>query len=178
MKTPHIKPPTSFDTAPLLARGRNIAAKGGGPNQHDQLVKQTEKWVAQTFYGTLLKQMRDSPFHSDLMEGGNGGKTFETMFDQRLADHMSRHAGGKLVKSIVKKIEAAQAAKRYAKASKATPASAHHHPASSRHPSSLNPEPRTLNPASNPEPRTLNPAPRSHPQNFRPVHVHMAERNA
>ena len=178
MKTPHIKPPTSFDTAALLARGRNIAARGGGPDQHDQLVKQTEKWVAQTFYGTLLKQMRDSPFHSDLMEGGNGGKTFETMFDQRLADHMSRHAGGKLVQSIVKKIEAAQAAKHYKKASKPQKTAAPHHTARSKHPSHLNPEPRTLNPASNPEPRTLNPASKPQPRTLNPLQVPIAKETA
>jgi Rod binding domain-containing protein len=185
MKTPHIKPPTSFDTASLLARGRFVAAHGGGPDQHDQLVKQTEKWVSQTFYGTLLKQMRDSPFHSDLMDGGNGGKAFATMFDQRLADHMSRHAGGKLVKSIVKKIESAHAAKRYASASRTKSAHPQHHGTASHSPSSLNPEPRTLNPLANPEPRTPNPAldpehrPRSpHPRPLRKVHVRMAKETA
>jgi len=174
MKTPHIKPPTSFDTAALLARGRDIAARGGGPNQHDQLVKQTEKWVAQTFYGTLLKQMRDSPFHSDLMEGGDGGKTFETMFDQRLADHMSHHAGGKLVRSIVKKIESAQAAKKYASASRKPAAHpAHHH--GPKAPSSPNPEPRTLNPS---KPRTLNPSRHPAPPVLRKLHVPMAKEGA
>ena len=62
-------------------------------DQHEQLVKQTEKWVAQTFYGTLLKQMRDDPFHSDMFDGGNGGKMFQQMLDQRLADKMSHGAG-------------------------------------------------------------------------------------
>ena len=84
--------------------------------KHQQLTEQTEKWVSQTFFGTLLKQMRDSPFKSELMDGGRGGEMFGTMFDQQLADHMGRSAGQKLVKTLVRKIEGANA---YQAASKA-----------------------------------------------------------
>src|SRR5690348_1911041 len=41
-------------------------------SQHDQLTEQARKWVAQTFFGTLLKQMSDSPFKSELFSGGRG----------------------------------------------------------------------------------------------------------
>src|SRR5690606_26673630 len=41
--------------------------------QHRQIVEQAEKWVAQTFYGTMLKQIRNSPFKSELFAGGRGG---------------------------------------------------------------------------------------------------------
>lgn len=150
MKSLNFNPPSSFDAAALIGRGRTLAARGGDGNEHDKLVKQTEKWVSQTFYGTLLKQMRQSPFHSDLMDGGNGGKMFASMLDQHLADHMSRHAGGKLVRAVVRKIEAGQAAKRYAKASKPRlPAPAHSHSATSKLSSSLNPAPRPQKPAPN-----------------------------
>jgi Rod binding domain-containing protein len=74
-------------------------------SQHEQLVKQTQKWVAQAFYGTMLKQMRDDPFRSDLFDGGRGGKAFGAMYDQELASRMARGAGSKLVNSIVKHIE-------------------------------------------------------------------------
>ena len=75
-------------------------------SQHDRLVEQARVWVGQTFYGTLLKQMRDSPFRSELLDGGRGGQTFGAMFDQRLAERMAAgRAGGKLVSAIVKKIE-------------------------------------------------------------------------
>jgi len=77
--------------------------------QHEQLIAQTQKWVSQTFYGTLLKQVRNSPFRSELMDGGRGGQVFGSMFDQRIAEHMARGAGSKLVNSIVKHIEAKQA---------------------------------------------------------------------
>jgi Rod binding domain-containing protein len=85
---------------------------GKGPpdsGQHGQLVAQTQKWVAQTFFGQLLKQVRSSPFRSELLDGGRGGQVFGSMYDQRLAEHMARGAGSKLVNSIVKRIEAKQA---------------------------------------------------------------------
>jgi Rod binding domain-containing protein len=70
------------------------------------LVKQARVWVSQTFFGTLLKQMHDSPFKSELFSGGRGGQAFSSLFDQHLTQRM---AGGKsaekLVNSIVKKIE-------------------------------------------------------------------------
>ncbi len=77
--------------------------------KHAQLVKQTQKWVSQTFFGEMLKQMRNSPFKSELFSGGRGGQAFNEMYDQRLADRMSKASGAKLVKAIVKKIEAAGA---------------------------------------------------------------------
>ena len=40
-----------------------------GANQKD-LFKTAQKWVGQTFFGTLLKQMHESPFKSELWSGG------------------------------------------------------------------------------------------------------------
>jgi len=77
--------------------------------QHQQLVKQTQKWVAQTFYGTLLKQVRQSPFRSKLFDGGRGGEAFGALYDQQIAEHMTRGTGSKLVNSIVNRIEAKRA---------------------------------------------------------------------
>jgi Rod binding domain-containing protein len=85
------------------------------PEQHAQLVKQTQKWVAQTFFGTLLKQMRNDPFKNEMFDGGRGGEAFGEMYDQQLADRMSKAAGKPLVDGIVRKIEAAKA---YGRASK------------------------------------------------------------
>jgi Rod binding domain-containing protein len=83
--------------------------KSSGDPHHDALVKQTQKWVAQTFYGEMLKQMRNSPFKSKMFEGGEGGQAFTQMFDQQLADKMATGSGRKLVDSIVNKIEAGKA---------------------------------------------------------------------
>jgi Rod binding domain-containing protein len=78
-------------------------------SNHDALVKQTEKWVATSFYGTLLKQARQSPFKDDRFSGGRGGEMFGSLQDQQFADRMSRGTGKKLVMAIVRKIEATQA---------------------------------------------------------------------
>jgi Rod binding domain-containing protein len=90
-------------------------------NEHDQLVEQTRTWVGQTFFGTLLKQMRDSPFKSELFSGGQGGDAFASLHDQQLSEHMARGAGSKLVHAIVRRIEAAAA---YRKQSVSGPAAA------------------------------------------------------
>jgi Rod binding domain-containing protein len=76
------------------------------PTQHDQLVHAARIWVAQTFYGEMLKQMRNSPFKSELMDGGRGGQAFANQLDQKLAERMAAgHAGDRLVQSIVRRIE-------------------------------------------------------------------------
>jgi Rod binding domain-containing protein len=93
--------------------------------QHEALVHQTEKWVAQSFYGTLLKQMRDDPFQSDLFSGGSGGKAFSAMFDQELAQRMSRGTASGLVNSIVQKIEGKKASASYLLQSKIAPQALH-----------------------------------------------------
>ena len=95
----------------LISTLNKVAAS----SQHEKIAGQAQKWVAQTFFGTLLKQMRNSPFKSKLFEGGRGGEAFQTLFDQRLADHMARGAGHKLVNAITRKIEAKNA---YAKAAR------------------------------------------------------------
>jgi Rod binding domain-containing protein len=73
------------------------------------LVRQAQQWVGQTFFGVLMKQMHESPFKSDLFDGGRGGQAFSEMYDQKLIEHMSRGAGNKLVNAIVRKLEAATA---------------------------------------------------------------------
>lgn len=74
----------------------------------DQLTPAAQRWVSQTFFGTLLKQMRESPFKSDLFSGGRGGQAFSTLYDQHLADRMARAAGRPLVNSIVRSIRKPQ----------------------------------------------------------------------
>ncbi len=75
-------------------------------DRHAALVKQTQRWVAQTFYGTLLKQVRESPYKDTMFSGGRGGEAFGSMLDQQLSDRMAKSAGSKLVNSIVSRIEA------------------------------------------------------------------------
>ena len=81
-------------------------ASAAKPTRHEQLVEQTRNWVAQTFFGTLLKQMDESPFRSELFSGGRGGQAFSSLYNQQLAERMARSAGDKLVNSIGRRIEA------------------------------------------------------------------------
>ena len=102
----HLRP------SPLGDAGRYASAP---PDDHTKLENETRTWVAQTFFGTLLKQMRNSPFKSDLFSGGRGGEAFGSLYDQQLAERMANGVGSKLVDSIVRKMEAAKA---YRKTSK------------------------------------------------------------
>ena len=70
-----------------------------------QLMEYSQKWVSQTFFGTMLKQMRNSPFKSELFSGGRGGDAFGGMYDQHLADRMARASGKKLAESIVRQLQ-------------------------------------------------------------------------
>ncbi len=74
--------------------------------QHDRLVRQSRIWVAQTFFGEMLKQMRNSPFKSELFSGGRAGEMFASQLDERIAERMAGTGAGKrMVDSIVKHIE-------------------------------------------------------------------------
>jgi hypothetical protein len=104
-------------TPPVLMATHRTAAlapmasptKRPKPSRHDQLVTQTEKWVATSFYGELLKQAHNSPFKSSMFSGGRGGEVFGAMQDQQIATQMTRGAGKKLVNAIVHSIEAKHA---------------------------------------------------------------------
>ena len=145
----------------------------GRPNTpHDvQLIEQTRKWVAQTFFGTLLKQMRNSPFKSPLFEGGRGGEAFGELYDERLIDHMSRGVGNKLVMAIARKIEhkesAAAASAAYARQKIRGPAAA----AAPRNGAGADPEGKGGGRSSPQKRRTPAPASESH---FQKVRAHVA----
>ena len=102
---PHRASPRKLEAHDLDPAAR-LAKPGAANTQHDKLVKQTKNWVAQTFFGTLLKQMENSPFKSEMLSGGRGGEAFSSLYHQRLAEHMANGAGSKLVNSIVRRIEA------------------------------------------------------------------------
>jgi Rod binding domain-containing protein len=76
--------------------------------KHEQLTRAAQRWVSQAFYGTILKQMHESPFKSELFSGGRGGEAFSTLLDQQLTDRMARSSDHNLVNSIVRNIERKQ----------------------------------------------------------------------
>jgi Rod binding domain-containing protein len=98
--------PPAATLLPLEETQYQHATSRAPKTEHDKIQEQARKWVAQTFYGAMLKQMRESPFKSEMFSGGRGGQAFATMLDQHLADHMSRAAGSKLVNAIARKLEA------------------------------------------------------------------------
>ena len=77
--------------------------------QDPKLFKTAQKWVSQTFFGTLLKQMHDSPFKSDLFSGGRGAQAFSPIYDQHLADRVARASGRPLANAIVKHLQRTRA---------------------------------------------------------------------
>lgn len=59
--------------------------------------------IAQTFFGTLMRQVRQSPWKSELFGGGRGGEAYQELLDQKLVEGMARGSGGSLVDAFVKK---------------------------------------------------------------------------
>ncbi|HEX8914799.1 MAG TPA: rod-binding protein, partial [Humisphaera sp.] len=89
--------------------GLTGGAAGAGDTpaaKHVRLEAQAKQLINNTFFGPMLKQMRESPFKSKLFDGGRGGEAFGQMLDQKLVDQMSRGAGKKLVSAVVRKFEA------------------------------------------------------------------------
>ena len=72
-------------------------------NQVRPLARQ---WVGQTFFGTLLKQARQSPFaeQAETFTGGRGGSAFGSLLDQHLAERAGKGPGEKLVNALVNQI--------------------------------------------------------------------------
>ena len=73
---------------PLTFADYVVGSKDVQKTPHDQLVETTQKWVSQTFYGTILKQMHESPFRSEVFDGGRGGHVILTA-DSNLATHQA-----------------------------------------------------------------------------------------
>src|SRR6185437_16003559 len=83
------------------------ASRNSAPmTPHDKkLMKNSQRLVSQTFFGTMLKQMHNSPFKSKIFSGGRGGEAFGSMLDQRIADHMAKGTAGGLVDSMIDRWE-------------------------------------------------------------------------
>ena len=107
------KPLTHADLA------RSVGFTKPKPSGEQQLQTQANNLIGQTFFATLLKQMHDSPFKSELFDGGHGGEAFRGLYDQKLAQHMAQKAGTRLTRPIVKKYKAAADAAANAKTAKA-----------------------------------------------------------
>ena len=79
------------------AQLRPIAPKALTPDQRDQkLHDHAAKVVGQTFMGTLLKQMRSSPYADNRFSGGSAGGSYTALFDM----HISEIAGQRLARNL------------------------------------------------------------------------------
>src|SRR6185437_7195997 len=89
------------------------ASRNSAPmTPHDKkLMKNSQRLVSQTFFGTLLKQMHNSPFKSKLFSGGRGGEAFSSMLDQHLADRMATGSGHKLANAIYNSLKRVESRK-------------------------------------------------------------------
>jgi Rod binding domain-containing protein len=65
-----------------------------------------KQWVGQTFFGTLMRQARESSFmpEDSPLSGGRGGEAFSSMLDARLAEHAGTGAGAKLADALVDRL--------------------------------------------------------------------------
>ena len=100
------KPQDSRGTSAVSALPRS--ANDLAPSPEDKLTDMAQKLVSTTFFGTLLKQMHNSPFKSELFSGGRGEEAFSPLYDQHMAQRMAASGvGQKMVRPIVKKFQAA-----------------------------------------------------------------------
>jgi Rod binding domain-containing protein len=90
---------------PKMPIEHGIAIPKPKATQHQKLQKQAQRFVAQTFYGTLLKQMRESPFRDPRFDGGRGGQAFNEMLDAHLSERMAGGTNNQLVHSIAQKLD-------------------------------------------------------------------------
>lgn len=77
---------------------------GKNLTEQQRVEAKVRTWVAQTFFGTLMKQLRDSPFKDEKFSGGKGGDAYGSLYDQQIVQRMAVGAGSKLVSQITKKI--------------------------------------------------------------------------
>jgi Rod binding domain-containing protein len=91
-----VKAPSSKNDALQAARAKLRAA--------------ADEIVGQTFYGTLLRQMRASTLKGKYGHGGRGEEVFQAQLDQILAGAAARGRGAGISEAIVDRFERRAAA--------------------------------------------------------------------
>lgn len=99
----------------------NLTAAGATRAQaHKSLRTAADELVGEVFYGTLLRQMRDSSLKGKYGHGGRGEEIFQGQLDSVLASRAGRAGGSQLADAIVDRFERnAEAAAQYRAALKA-----------------------------------------------------------
>ncbi|RYG85356.1 hypothetical protein EON77_05715 [bacterium] len=90
--------PASFRAAMDAVAAARKTSDAGPESPKDAKLRETaETLVNQFFMGTMLKQMRSSPFKDQTFSGGKAGAAYAGLFDQ----HLSAKAGGGMGKGLV-----------------------------------------------------------------------------
>ena len=82
---------------PAAAAKALEAAEGPLSAKDAKLEQAAQTLVNQFFMGSMMKQMRNSPFKNEAFTGGKAGAAYAGMFDQ----HVAEHSGNKIAKSLV-----------------------------------------------------------------------------
>ncbi len=83
--------------------GRSVEAG----KQHDkELRKRVDEFVGMTFYGTLLRTMRDSSMKGPYGHGGRGEEIFTGQLDTILAQRMGQATGSSLNEAVYRSLSA------------------------------------------------------------------------
>lgn len=81
----------AVQSANLIASPARAANRQGRAQQElRRLRATTEKLVGATFYGTLLRQMRESKLKTGLMDGGRGEEVFSAQLHAIYAERMGQ----------------------------------------------------------------------------------------
>ncbi|HUW59340.1 MAG TPA: rod-binding protein [Planctomycetota bacterium] len=70
----------------------------------DDLEKQVGRFVSGTFFGMMLKAMRDTVSEDGLMSGGRGEHVFRGMFDMELTERFSESSNFPLIEAAVRQL--------------------------------------------------------------------------
>jgi Rod binding domain-containing protein len=90
----------------LLKDAQNLGAETSPQRSEEekQVRKLVQDLISQTFFGPMLRQMRNSPWKSDLWSGGRGGDAFQGMMDQKMVEQMGSAISGPLVDSMTRQL--------------------------------------------------------------------------
>lgn len=85
----------------MVARGQQLdeTSEANGADQ-SLLEEKFNQFVGQTFYGTMLKAMRETVGKPAYLHGGRGEEVFQAQFDQTLSEHLSEATAEQFAKPM------------------------------------------------------------------------------
>lgn len=85
-----LEPRAPFEPQTSVGRETSLGADtSAGKKDDDEVREKFQEWAGQTFYGTLLKEMRKTIDKPAYMHGGRAEEVFQTQLDQLLVEEMS-----------------------------------------------------------------------------------------